>query len=131
MTPRPPSWPGALAASLPLALVAGPGGSPEAGPRPDTDIAWWRVVAALGLCLGLALAAALVLRTRLRGVVRPASKAGKVASCSFPVESLRLSHQVDLCLVACDGQRLLVATSPHGVVLLSRGSGPAPLDGSL
>ena len=31
---------------------------------------------------------------------------------------LRLSHQVDLCIVGCDGKELLIAATPHGAVLV-------------
>ncbi|MEJ0027180.1 MAG: flagellar biosynthetic protein FliO [Rhizomicrobium sp.] len=34
------------------------------------------------------------------------------------LESLRLSHQVDLCIVACDGREILVAAHTQGVQLL-------------
>jgi flagellar biogenesis protein FliO len=106
-----------IATTLACALTPGLAMAQKLGQAPDTDVAWWRVVAALGLCLALAVAAAFALRTRMRGVVRPVAGGG--ARQIQLMESLRLSHQVDVCLLRCADQRVLVATSPHGVVLLS------------
>jgi flagellar biogenesis protein FliO len=113
-------WRSAAAATCGAGWLLAPGlaAAQKLGQAPDTDVAWWRVLLALGLCLALAVGAALVLRTRMRGVARPAPKAGRQLQL---VESMRLSHQVDVCLLACDGEQLLVATSPQGVVLLAGG----------
>jgi len=45
------------------------------------------------------------------------------------VESLRLSHQVDICLVACEERRFLIAASPHGAVVIAGGELPAEVEG--
>lgn len=37
------------------------------------------------------------------------------------VETLRLSHQLDVCLLECDGDRLLVAATPQGLIVLPHG----------
>jgi flagellar biogenesis protein FliO len=111
-------WRSAVAASCAVAWLLAPSlaAAQKLGQAADTDVAWWRVLGALALCLALAVGAAFAMRTRMRGVTRPAPKTGRQLQL---VESLRLSHQVDVCLVACDGERLLVATSPQGVVLLA------------
>lgn len=82
----------------------------------NTDVAWWRVIGALVLCLLLAAGAAFALRYRLRGSVRLPSAQGRRLRL---VESLRLSHNVDVCLLECDSEHFLVAATPQGAVLLS------------
>jgi hypothetical protein len=90
-------------------------------------VPWWRVVGALVVCLGLAAGGAFALRSRL----------GLVAGLRLPlagadqrrlrlVETVRLSHQIDVCLLRFDERDLLVAATPHGAVLLSDRDQPAP-----
>jgi hypothetical protein len=102
----------ALWASPALAQVIGKGG--------DDGISLWRVVAAFLFCCLLAACAAILLKKRFGGgasLLRlPFSQDRRLQL----VESLRLSHQVDLCLVRCDGDELLVAASAAGVVLLNK-----------
>jgi flagellar biogenesis protein FliO len=86
------------------------------GGAPATDISWWRVVGALIICLALAAGVAFALKTRLRGAL-PAMKADDRQLRL--VESLRLSHQIDVCLVECGERRLLIAASPQGATLLA------------
>jgi flagellar biogenesis protein FliO len=90
----------------------------------ETDIAWWRVGGALILCLALAVAAAYALRTRLRGGAAPLLSRDERRLRL--IETLRIGHQVDVCLIACEGRKLLLAASPHGVVLLSSDAPPTP-----
>jgi flagellar biogenesis protein FliO len=100
----------AALAALPAVAAAqrlGQGSGPE--------IAWWRVAAALFLCLALAAGVAFALRKRIRGGT-PLFTAGPRRLQL--VESLRLSHQVDVCIVRCDGRDWLIAATPHGASLL-------------
>jgi flagellar biogenesis protein FliO len=107
--------------SVLLAVSAQPALAQRLGQGADDGISTWRVVAALLLCLGLAVFAAYAMRSRMGGLpllssirlsgVRPARRMQLV-------ETLRLSHQIDLCIVACDGQQLLVAASTQGATLL-------------
>jgi flagellar biogenesis protein FliO len=80
------------------------------------DIAWWRVVGALVFCLLLGVLAAFALRKRLRG---GAPVFGAAAKRLRLVESVRLSHRVDVCLVECDDRTYLIATSAQGAVSLA------------
>ena len=41
------------------------------------------------------------------------------------VESARIAQQVDVCLVRCDQEELLIAVSPQGAVLLRTSGVPA------
>jgi flagellar biogenesis protein FliO len=107
-----------------LAQTLGQGG--------DDGVSLWRVIAALLLCIVLGVVAAFVLRTRL-GHRAPFSLGRPRMRRLQLVETLRLGHQVDLCIVTCDGHELLVAASAHGTQLLervpsnaSRGPEPAP-----
>lgn len=112
----------ALLAEAAAAQTLGQGGSP--------DLPWWRVAGALALCLGLAFAGAFLLKARLGGGALPPALAKlkwPVAILSLPdgaprrlqlVETVRLSHQIDVCLIRCDDKYLLVAAGPHGVSVL-------------
>jgi flagellar biogenesis protein FliO len=90
------------------------------GQGTGNEVPVWRVLSVLALCLTLAIAAAFVLRRRLAGP-RPLTF-GSERRLKL-IEALRLSHQTDLCLVACDGGEFLVASTPHGATLV----GPAPV----
>jgi flagellar biogenesis protein FliO len=85
------------------------------------EVSLWRVFGALIFCLALAAGAAFALRARLRGSLPSVKGAGRRLRL---VESLRLSHQVDLCLVEIDGKEIVVAATPHGANLLERSGGP-------
>ena len=41
-----------------------------------------------------------------------------------PIQTLRLSPHLDVCLFACDGKEYLVAATPQGAVVLSGSDGP-------
>jgi len=103
-----------------LAQTLGQGSGP--------DVAWWRVVGALALCLALAVGGAFALRTRMGGgVPRWGSSGwpfGQWPRATVPaarrltmLESLRISPQVHICLVACDEAEFLVAISPQSVAI--------------
>jgi hypothetical protein len=108
------------AAALLLPLQAGPALAQTLGPGDGDDISLWRVLAALLLCMVLAIAGAFALKAR-PGLGRLFSFAVKHGKRRLHlVETLRLNHQIDLCIVDCDGQELLVAASARGAELLGR-----------
>jgi flagellar biogenesis protein FliO len=88
------------------------------GQGTDDGVSAWRVVAALLLCMALAVAGAFVLKSGAgRGLLSwPSVKRGRRLHL---VETLRVGQQVDLCIVTCDGRELLVASSAHGADLLA------------
>jgi flagellar biogenesis protein FliO len=106
----------ALLALIVFAVSWQPALAQRLGQGADDGVSMWRVVVALLLCLALAVFAAYALRTRMGGL--PFLSATRPGRRMQLVESLRLSHQIDLCVVACDGQELLVAAGPQGVQLL-------------
>jgi hypothetical protein len=119
------AWPIACAAAV--ACATGPALAQTLGQGQGVEIPWWRVVGALVFCLGLALAAAVLLKRRLGGgpaLFSPAARRVKL------VETLRLSHQIDLCVIHYDDQELLVAAGANGAALLSTKPKPeAPSEG--
>ncbi len=112
-------------AALGVAFAPGVALAQRLGQAVGDDIPWWRVAGALAFCVLLAVAAAVVLRLRMRGAAPMLGTAPRQLKL---VESLRLSHQVDVCLVACGDRQVLVATSPQGAILLA--SDAAPKDGA-
>lgn len=117
-----------------LALVIGhapPVHSQALGQSVGAEVHWWRVIGAFIFCIALALGTAFALRRRLDLGAAPIIWGLGPKLFGPPldrrmklVELLRLTHQVDVCLVRCDGQDYLVAVSPAGVVSLS--GGPLP-----
>lgn len=116
-----------------LALAAQPALAQTLGQGTSSDIPWLRLTGALILCLSLAVAGAYALRTRMGGgaALPPVLARLKlpIAGLTLPeaaprrlqlVETIRLSHQVDVCLIRCDDRQILVAASPQGVVVLDR-----------
>lgn len=102
-----------------FALVMTPSLAQHLGQNADDGISVWRVVAALIVCLGLAVAIPFALKYRL---------ANKLVSGTFLqrgtrrlqiVENLRLAHQVNLCIVKCDGQQMLVSVTNQGVRIVT------------
>ena len=89
----------------------------QLGQAPDDGPSIWRVVGAFGLCVLFALAGALALRARggLGPLPWPRPSGDRRLKL---VESVRLTPQVQLCLVECDGQEMLLTTSPSGATLL-------------
>jgi hypothetical protein len=115
----------AVSTMMAALLLAGPAFAQRLGQGEGAEVPVWRVLIALLLCLGLAVAAAFVLRRRLGGP-GPAGF-GRTKRLQL-VETLRLSHQVDLCVVACDGGEFMVAATPHGATLIKPDlPAPAPV----
>lgn len=98
------------------------------GQGSDEAISLWRVLAALLLCLVLAVVGGFALKKRMDGstpTLASLFKRGPSARRRLKlVESLRIGPQVELCIVTCDGREFLVATSSQGVQLLH----PLPSD---
>jgi hypothetical protein len=109
---------GLVLASLVLWAEAGAAVAGRIGLAPDDDVPPWRVVGALLLCLALAGAGAFILRRRLGGGI--ATISSRVRRVRL-VETVRLSHQTDVCLLKVDDEDFLVAASASGTVLLARG----------
>ena len=109
-----------LAAGI-MAFTQGAAVAQTLGQAPTTHLAWWRVAGSFGLCILLAVGGALALRARL-GL--PMKGLGHPQRRLRLLETIRLSHQIDLCLVACDGREFMVAATPHGATLL--GAAPLP-----
>jgi flagellar biogenesis protein FliO len=104
---------GIAAAAL---LTAAPALAQRLGQGTDAELPVWRVLGALAFCLALALAAAILLKRRLGGPGRAAF--GRARRLQL-VESLRLSHHIDLCVISCDGAEFMLAATPHGVTLIN------------
>jgi hypothetical protein len=98
-----------------LWLTLAPAHAQTLGQGVDDGLPLWRIIVALGVCLALAVAVPVALKYRYGSSWR--------ALLAFPVrkrrlkviESLRVSHQVSLCIVECDGEQVLVAIMPTGV----------------
>lgn len=96
------------------AITFGSSGSAIAqrlGQASDSGPPMWRVALALIICLGLAVAGAFALRWRLRGGGPALPIVGQRRMTV--IERTRLPHQVDLCLVRCDGREFLITVSPR------------------
>lgn len=120
----------APALCLAALVAAGPAAAQRLGQGEGTDVPIWRVILALGFCLALGVAATFLLKRRYRGV-RPRAF-GRERRLQL-IENLRLSHQVDLCIVSRDGHEYLIAAGPQGVTMVDGGpfTGPgaaAPFD---
>lgn len=94
---------------------------------------WWRWFAAIGLCLGLAVAGALALRARLGGAggvawpsALPSLRAGAAARRRrvSVLDSVRVSPTLEVCLIRCDAEDYLLAATPHAIVRLSAAAAP-------
>lgn len=107
---------GLVLSGLAVLASAGPALAQNLGQAASPDVPVWRVLGALVLCLLLAVGAAFALKTRLRGTAPLFSVAAQRRLQL--VETVRLSHQVDVCLLTCDGREIIVAASPHGAVFL-------------
>jgi flagellar biogenesis protein FliO len=105
----------ACLAPLSVALATAPAAADTIGRQGDGGVSLWRVLAALLFCLLIAAGAAFAMRARLRGVLPPLKREGRRLRL---IENLRLSHQVDLCLIELDGHEIVVAATPHGASLL-------------
>jgi flagellar biogenesis protein FliO len=87
------------------------------GQASDTAVPFWRVAGALILCLALAFAAAFLLRNRLR--LPGALAIGASDRRLQLIETLRLSHQVDICLLRWDRKDFLIAATAQGATVLA------------
>jgi flagellar biogenesis protein FliO len=110
-------------APLVMLSTAMPATAQRLGQGAGADISIWRVLLALLFCLALGAAAIFLLRRRYRGA-RPLAF-GRERRLQL-VENIRLSHQVDLCIVSRDGREYLIATSPQGVTVVDDGPFEVP-----
>lgn len=94
------------------------------GQGEDEGVSALRVVLALALCLALAAAGAFALRSRL-GTTGFKWRPIRADSRLELLQSLRLSHQIDLSIVRCDDQELLIVASQHGVQIFDHKGCPA------
>jgi flagellar protein FliO/FliZ len=83
----------------------------------DDGISIWRVVAALLVCMGVAVGAAFLLR-RGMPMGRMLQYSKKKTSRLQVIETLRIRPQTDLCIFACDGEEFLMVLSPQSASLL-------------
>jgi len=102
------------------------------GKGADTDIPWLRLVAALLLCIGLAVGAAYALNRRLNGAGGPLGRPGLTQMLSTlvapggaaspprlsDIETRRLSTQVTVSVFRCDGRSFMVTASAQGHLVL-------------
>jgi flagellar biogenesis protein FliO len=100
-----------------LIISAVPTWSQTLGQGADDGISIWRVVLALVLCLGLAVAVPFALKAKAGGLA-PLRTVLRRSRRLHLVESLCLGHQTDLCLVRVDDRLLLVSVSPKGLEVL-------------
>lgn len=108
-----------LAASFALFALTDPALAQTLGRGSDDGISIWRVILALVVCLTLAVMAAVGLKYKAGGRLPFFLRTQASGRTLVLVETLRLSHQTDLCLVDCGGNRLLIAVSAHGAQLLN------------
>ncbi|MGE5566075.1 MAG: flagellar biosynthetic protein FliO [Parcubacteria group bacterium] len=91
------------------------------GQATGPDVSWWRVLAALLLCLALGVAGAYALRARM-GVRNAPQLPWRLGSAPTKrlriIESARVGQQVDVCLIACDDREHLIAVSPQAIQVL-------------
>src|SRR5258706_13616939 len=134
--PPPAMRVGVASATLLLAAIRStPALAETLGQAGDDGISLWRVAFALVLCLGLAIAGAFALKGRLAPgqAISIPFFAGATSRRMKLIETLRVKHQVELCLVTCDGHEMLVLTSKQGAQVLNTAAGshssvmPTPL----
>jgi hypothetical protein len=114
-----------VAAGLACCLMSTEGAwAQHLGQGMDDGISVWRVVAASIVCALVAIGAALVMKRRMHGGA--ALFRGNRASPRLTiVESLKLRSQIDLCIISCDGDELLIVLAPQGASLLRTSQGGA------
>ena len=123
-----------------LASLAGaPAYAQTLGLAHGPEVPWWRVVGALLFCCLLGGLGALALKYRIRkqGGQRRVFDAGnwqrlitnfKLSTRSEDdsvarlrlIQTVHLSYQVDVCLLECDGETVMIATSPNGAFVVNR-----------
>jgi len=100
-----------LALGVSTPALAGLGGAP------DDSVSLWRVFGALIFCLLLAVAGAFAIRARLGG--RPLITRLRTGTSVLELEeSLRVTAQLQVAIIRCDGARILVAATPSGTPAL-------------
>ncbi len=130
------SWAGTM---MLASLAAIPAAAQTLGQAHEPEISLWRVVGALVFCCLLGAAGALALKYRMqgrpvRGKVLDMKNLGQVAASlglrarreDGPparlqvIETVRLSYQVEVSLLECDGVSVMLVTSPHGAFVVNR-----------
>jgi len=98
----------------------------QLGQATEDSVSPWRVLAALIFCILLGFGAlAAMRRWNLQLPVWPIFSGSSAGTRRLRIiETLRVAPQVQLCLIACDEETLLLAASPQGVTVLER-LGPA------
>ncbi len=130
---------GLAVTSLPVyAQTLGQAGSPE--------ISWWRIIGAFLFCCLLGVAGAFALRYRMRrqGVAgKPVAFDPRVLTGLFEIfqgkadkgegearlkvlSTVRLSYQVDVSLLECDGKTVMIVTSPQGAFVVNPDGSSTP-----
>jgi len=125
-----------------LAFTGATAGSASAqtlGLATGPEVSWWRVIGALVFCCLLGAAGALALRYRLQGRrpaaarINPQTLSQLFAGLDFRrrpadaaavrlrvIETVRLGYQVEVSLLECDGEGVMIVTSPHGAFVVNR-----------
>lgn len=110
------------------------------GQGAEVHVSYWRVAAALLLCLILAVGAAFALRARYAARGRPATLAelmsrslklrpsGAASRRLELADRLRVNPQLEVCLLVCEGRRYLIASSSSGMVVLDKDLPPPATD---
>ncbi len=123
--------------SVVLAIAAAAQASPalaqHLGGGADVDVPWWRVAAVLVLCVLMAGAAIYAARFRLfrnAGTAAWPSSFFDAVKLMAPaprrlkvIETVRLSHQVDICLVSCDDVEFIIAAGANGATVVAQPQG--------
>ncbi|HYF22974.1 MAG TPA: hypothetical protein VD929_06215 [Caulobacteraceae bacterium] len=124
-------FPSVAALATAAACAASPAWAQQLGQAQGVDVPLWRVLGALAVCLSLAVGAAVLLRRRLvQGGALPRLGPGLPRLLDLRtdqtdarrlelLETVRLSHQTDVCLLRCDGREFILSTSPQGAILVA------------
>lgn len=103
--------------ALVLAFACAAPALAQLGGAHDDGVSLWRVLGALLLCLGLAVAGAFALRARMGGrglVARLGTAKGQIEL----EENMRVNPQLQIVIVRCGEERILVAATPSGTPAL-------------
>lgn len=102
---------------LAAAPLNGTATAQQLGQASEDGVSLVRVGLALTLCLLLAVGGAVAIKLR-SGHAMPLLRREGGNRRLILKESLRISHQIDLCIVSCDGQESLIASSANGAQFL-------------